>query len=95
MESADSTRDLLAFLDLKLNDLMFSLYGTRQTLIAIHGRAHSERCSEVWGRCLRHCANRSECWLTSSSTSAQFAARPANPSRHRFGKAFSQRESTL
>ena len=42
MESADSTRDLLAFLDLKLNDLMFSLYGTRQTLIAIHGRAHSD-----------------------------------------------------
>jgi hypothetical protein len=33
VESPGSTRDLVAFLDPKLNDLMFGLYRARQTLI--------------------------------------------------------------
>jgi hypothetical protein len=33
--SERATRDLLVFLDLKLNDLMLSLHRTQQTLIAI------------------------------------------------------------
>jgi hypothetical protein len=48
VESSDSLRDLLAFLDSKLNELMLSQYTTQQTLIvmkrgglsdaAMHGR---------------------------------------------------------
>lgn len=42
MESPGSTRDLLAFLDSKLNDLMFGLYRTRQTLMTTEARARSD-----------------------------------------------------
>lgn len=42
MESTDSIRDLLACLDLKPNDLMFGLYGARQPLVAMRGRAQSD-----------------------------------------------------
>jgi hypothetical protein len=36
------TRDLLAFLDSRLNDLMFSLYRSRQTLTAIQQHAQAD-----------------------------------------------------
>jgi hypothetical protein len=42
VESPGSTRDLLAFLDSKLNDLMFGLYRTRQTLMTTEARACSD-----------------------------------------------------
>jgi len=42
VESPGSTRDLLAFLDSKLNDLMFGLYRTRQTLMTTEARARSD-----------------------------------------------------
>lgn len=48
MESAGSIRDLLAFLDSKLNDLMFSMYRTRQTLIAMQEGALSD--ATMYGR---------------------------------------------
>lgn len=39
MESTDSTRNLLTFLDAKLNELMSSLYRNRQALTAIQQHA--------------------------------------------------------